>query len=50
MEVNKRYGPQTWEKLEVMSRTTCKRGQFDIQVMTEYYKKEVEKLRKLKKL
>ena|SRR5688572_24284643 len=49
-EVNKRYGPQTWEKLEVMSRTTCKRGQFEIDVMTAHYKKEVEKLRKLKGL
>ena len=49
-EVNKRYGPQTWEKLEVMSRTTCKRGQFEINILTEHYKKEVEKLRKLKGL
>jgi len=49
-EVNKRYGPQTWEKLEVMSRTTCKRGQFEIDVMTTYYRNEVEKLRKLKGL
>ena len=49
-EVNKRYGPQTWEKLEVMSRTTCKRDKFEIDVMTIHYKKEVEKLRKLKGL
>ena len=49
-EVNKRYGPQTWEKLEVMSRMTCKRDQYEINVMTEFYKKEVQKLRKLKHL
>ncbi len=49
-EVNKKYGPQTWEKLEVMSRTTCKRDKFEIEVMTEYYKKEVIKLRKQKGL
>jgi hypothetical protein len=48
--VNEKYGPQTWEKLEVMSRTTCKRDKFEIDVMTSYYKKEVEKLRKLKGL
>jgi hypothetical protein len=50
MEVNKRYGPQTWEKLEVMSRTTCKRGQFEIDVLTKYYKEQVIKLRKEKNL
>jgi hypothetical protein len=50
MEVNKRYGPQTWEKLEVMSRTTCKRGQFEIEVLTKYYKEQVIKLRKEKNL
>ena len=49
-EVNKRYGPQTWEKLEVMSRMTCKRDQYEINVMTDFYKKEVEKLRKQKHL
>jgi hypothetical protein len=49
-EVNRRYGPQTWEKLEVMSRTTCKRDKFEIEVMTAYYRKEVEKLRKQKGL
>jgi hypothetical protein len=50
MEVNKRYGPGTWEKLEVMSRTTCKRGQFEIDVMTKYYSDKVKEIRKLKGL
>lgn len=49
-EVNKRYGPQTWEKLEVMSRMTCKRDQFEIEVMTKHYKKLVDELRKTKHL
>lgn len=49
-EVNKRYGPQTWEKLEVMSRMTCKRDQFEIDVMTGHYKKLVLELRKSKGL
>ena len=49
-EVNKRYGPQTWEKLEVMSRATCKRGQFEIDVMTKFYSEKVKELRKLKHL
>ena len=49
-QVNKKYGPGTWDKLEVMSRMTCKRDQFEIDVMTGYYKKEADKLRKLKNL
>lgn len=49
-EVNKRYGSQTWEKLEVMSRMTCKRDQFEIDVMTAHYKKLVLELRKQKHL
>jgi hypothetical protein len=49
-EVNRRYGDGTWEKLEVMSRSVCKRGQFEIDVMTTHYLKEVEKLKKMKGL
>lgn len=49
-EVNKRYGPQTWEKLEVMSRMTCKRDKFEIEVMTAHYKKLADELRKKKHL
>lgn len=49
-EINKKYGSQTWEKLEIMSRSTCKRGKFEHDVMTTYYKNEVKKLRELKGL
>lgn len=49
-QVNKRYGPQTWEKLEIMSRMTCRRDQFEIDVMTKHYKKLVDELRKQKGL
>lgn len=48
--INKKYGPQTWEKLEVMSRMTCKRDWFEIQVMTKYYQEKVKELRKQKHL
>lgn len=49
-EINKRYGRQTWEKLEIMSRMTCKRDSFEILIMTEHYKKLVAQLRKEKNL
>ena len=49
-EVYKRYGQGTWNKLEVASRQLCKRGKFEIEQMTEYYKKEVDKLKKQKNL
>jgi len=44
-EVNKKYGPQVWDELVIKSRQVCKRGKVDIDVMTEYYKKEVARLK-----
>lgn len=44
-EVNRRYGPGTWEKLEVASRSTCKIGQFEIDIMTTHYKKLVAEMK-----
>ena len=44
-EVNKKYGPETWDKLVIKSRQVCKRGQYEIDQMTEYYKKEVNLLK-----
>src|SRR5688572_3400222 len=49
-QVNKKYGPQTWEKLEVMSRMTCKRDQFEIDIMTKHYQQLAKELRKQKGL
>ena len=49
-EVEKRYGKGTWDELVLKSRQVCKRGKVEIDVMTEYYKKEVDKLKKLKHL
>jgi len=44
-EVDKRYGEGMWDKIEIASRQICKRGKVEIQVMTAYYKKEVQKLK-----
>jgi hypothetical protein len=49
-EVDKRYGPGTWDKLEIMSRSVCKRGKFEIDVMTKHYRELVEKIKKEKGL
>lgn len=49
-EVDKRYGPQTWEKLEIMSRQVCKRGKFEIEIMTKHYRELAAKLKKEKNL
>lgn len=49
-EVNKRYGAGTWEKLEVLSRGVCKRGQFEIDTMEKYYKEKATELKKQKGL
>lgn len=43
-KVNEKYGPKTWEMLEVMSKGTKKQlSSFEIEVMTKYYKQEVKK-------
>ena len=47
-EVDKKYGPGTWDKLTVQSRQTCKRAQFEYDTMADYYCSEVIKLGKLK--
>lgn len=39
------YGSGTWDKMEVMARATCKRGKFEIDIMTEHYRKEVKRLK-----
>jgi len=49
-EVEKRYGKGTWDTLVLKSRQVCKRGQVEIDTMTEYYKNEVKKLKQLKGL
>lgn len=49
-EVNKKYGPKTWDELTIKKNQVCKRGKLEIDVMTEYYKKEVLKLKKEKGL
>jgi hypothetical protein len=48
IRVDQKYGPGTWDKLILISRQTCKRSQFEIDVMEKYYKQEVVKLKKLK--
>ena len=47
-EVEKRYGKGTWDELVIKSKQVCKRGKFEIEVMEQYYKKEVERLLKEK--
>jgi hypothetical protein len=37
-EIDKRYGSGTADRLLAKSRVTCKRGSFEIGVMTEHYK------------
>lgn len=48
-EVEKRYGPDAWSRLEILSRQVSKRGQFEIDVMTDHYRKQVAILNKSKK-
>jgi hypothetical protein len=49
-EVEKRYGKGTWDTLVLKSRQVCKRGKVEIEVMMEYYRNEVKKLKQQKGL
>lgn len=42
--IDKKWGEGTADKLLVLSRVTCKRGKFEIDVMLKHYTKEVERL------
>ena len=49
-EIDRRYGRGTADKILVRSRMTKKIDKFEIDHLTIYYKKEADKLRKLKNL
>jgi len=49
-EMNKRYGPGTWEEIDLLSRTVCKLGAFEISTMMFYFKEEIKKLKATKTL
>jgi hypothetical protein len=48
VEVDKRYGAGTWDLLELKSKKGKRLSDFEIKVLTDHYKKEVEKLKTLK--
>jgi hypothetical protein len=43
-EMNKRYGPNTWDLMELKSRQVSKMGSFEIEQLTEYYKNKIKEL------
>jgi hypothetical protein len=49
-EMDKRYGPGTWDDMMLKSRTVEKLGSFDIKLMTFHYQTEVDKLKASKNL
>lgn len=44
VEVDKKYGAGTWDKLEVLAQSKCHRTQFDYKILYLHYKQEFEKL------
>jgi hypothetical protein len=48
IEMDKRYGSGTWDRLELLSKQKCKWGQFEIDMLTIHYKERVKKLKLLK--
>jgi hypothetical protein len=48
--IDQKWGSGTADKLLVKSRTTSKMGSFEINALTEHYKKEVERLKSEKGL
>lgn len=44
IEIDKRYGKGTGEKLLALSRQTCKRSKFEFDIMTEHYGKEAVRI------
>lgn len=50
VEVDKRYGTGTWNKLLILSRGICKRAKFEFDVMAKYYREEFERIKKEKNI
>lgn len=49
-EVDSRYGIGTWDKLLIASKQVCKRGKAEIEMMTDYYRRQAQALSKQKGL
>lgn len=49
-EVDARYGIGTWDKLLFASKQVCKRGKAEIEMMTDYYRRQAQALSKQKGL
>jgi len=49
-EVDKRYGPGTWNKLLIQSRQVVKWSQFEVDAMAEHYRKLAEQIKREKNL
>jgi hypothetical protein len=47
-EMNRRYGPHTWELMLVASKKPKKYTHFELEALTEHYKREADKLRAIK--
>lgn len=47
-EMNRRYGPDTWDLMEWASRQPKKWTRFEMEHLTEHYKREADKLRAVK--
>ena len=48
LAIDAKLGKGTSEKILIASRQVCKRGRFEIDELTKYYKKEAQNLAKLK--
>ena len=49
-EMDKKHGAGTWDKMKVASRGVFKLGKTEVDILTEYYKKEIEKIKSEKGL
>lgn len=49
-EVDKRYGPGTWDQMEILARKPLKLGQFEVDIFVKHYAKEVARLKQAKGL
>ncbi len=47
-EMDKRYGPGTWDLMDLAARKPSRVGQFEIDMLTRHYKEKVDLLRKQK--
>lgn len=44
VEMDKKYGPGTWDLMVLKSKEVCRRGKFEIEALTKFYREKIRSI------